>query len=228
MKYCPNKCQSWAIRSLVENLNSENGDDNDDESLEYINQSLFINRDHSFGYIIKASILNNLKKSNDAITCYWISYSLTNDIFDLERIVNCYIQLKQYDEAKAITDEIEKIIQSSPLLTLQQDPDNYCYSHLLYLKGKIMINNCEEAKQMFEKCLEMDNENILAMIELAKIYMKCGNYTEALKLFKIICNKKPSEEVMLQYAKCLSECEEKDKAILIYHKILKYIYSLMY
>lgn len=216
MKYCPNKCQTWGIRSLIENSNNENGDD---ESLECIEQALYINKDYSFGYIIKASILNNMKRFNDSITCYWISYSLTNDLYDLDRIINCYILLKQYDEATCITDEIERIMPQN---------SDYCNSHLLYLKGKIMINNpeifYEDAKMMFEKCLEVDNENILAMVELAKIYMTCNDYSKALKLLTVVCSKKPCEDVMLQYAKCLSQCDEKDKAILIYHKILKYIY----
>lgn len=125
---------------------------------------------------MKAYILLGTEKYKEALKCYWISYSLSNEISDLNKITTCYIFSDKFKEAMCIIEEIEKI-----------SPNN---SLLYYLKG-IILENCEElcpnvkSRDMFLKSLELDERNTLTLFELAKIEMSENRYPTALEQYYI-------------------------------------------
>ena len=129
----------------------------------FLEYALLIDEKNEFALISYARILFILKNYNKVFLTFEKLISVTSNSYNFIYKVEFFerlIDLEKINEAKKILSKID----------LEKNNENL--TKVLYLRGilKKAENNYDEAKTIFQKCLEIDKEFVNAYISLASIY----------------------------------------------------------
>ncbi|MCD4789701.1 MAG: tetratricopeptide repeat protein, partial [Bacteroidales bacterium] len=142
------------------------------------------------GHATLADIYNSKNQIKEAISQYELILKIDPEQYDyLITIGNRYVKMTEYDKALDYYRQYEK-----------QFPKDYqSYRNIGYLYS--IKGDYEQAKPYYEKALLMETEKISLLLNLAKLEMQLGNFTEALdQNLKALKKCKTSSDSMKVYS----------------------------
>ena len=181
----------------------------------FLEYALLIDEKNEFALISYARTLFILKNYKKVILIFKKLISVTPNPYNLKYKIEFFerlIDLEKITEAKKILSDIEAEKKNEHLIKT------------LYLQGilKKTQKYYNEAKILFQKCLEIDNKFINAYIALASIYKNENNFNECINLLnKVISLDSQNSKAISESGIIYSHLGEVKKGILLLKKSLE-------
>ena len=181
----------------------------------FLEYALLIDENNEFVLISYARILFILKNYNKTCSTFEKLISVTSNPDNLKYKIEFFERLI----------DLEKINEAEKILSqLDIEKTNEQFIKILYLQGilKKTQKDYNEAKNIFQKCLEFDSKFINAYIALASIFKNQNNFNESINLLnKVISIDSENSKAILELGIIYSHLGEVEKGILLLKQSLE-------